>query len=166
MEFKPLSPRLLACLSDQAMASPRARQHLNLHVSFEDPCQRVLNAIGVESYIRPHRHLLDRKVECLIAVRGLFGLVTFDDFGEITCVSRFGTEKHWGVRLIDVGVELPPGVWHTVLALVPDSVLLEVKSGPFDPGVAKELAPWAPAEGTLEANIYVSKLRNVVLEAG
>ena len=55
-------------------------------------------------------------------------------------------------------MELLPGEWHTVIALVPDSVLFEVKTGPFDPNAAKEFAPWAPVEGTQEALAFMELL--------
>lgn len=44
------------------------------------------------------------------------------------------------------GVELPAGTWHTIVPLLDNSVLLEVKSGPFAPNLAKEFAPLAPEE--------------------
>jgi len=46
-----------------------------------------------------------------------------------------------------------------VIALRPDSVLFEVKSGPFDPLQAKEFAPWAPAEDSPETLFYLENLR-------
>ena len=38
------------------------------------------------------------------------------------------------------------GVWHGVLALDPDTVILEIKRGPYD-NSDKVFAEWAPAEG-------------------
>lgn len=70
MTIKKLSPELLGSLVEKAAESPRARQHHNIHERYDDPCQRFLNAIGMDSYIRPHRHSLDPKSECLVAVRG------------------------------------------------------------------------------------------------
>lgn len=116
----------------------------------------------MESYIRPHRHALDPKSECLVAVRGLFALLAFDDAGNVVETVRFGTEKYGQTEQLSVGVELPPGTWHTIIAQVPDSVLLELKAGPFDPTLAKEWAPWAPDEGAIEAQPYLSNLRNLV----
>lgn len=37
--------------------------------------------------------------------------------------------------------------WYTIVALDPGCVLLDVKTGPFDPDQPKELAPWAPKDG-------------------
>jgi cupin fold WbuC family metalloprotein len=156
-----VSQALLDDLLHEAAESPRRRQHRNLHTSYTDPCQRLLNAIELDSYIRPHRHALDPKVECLFAVRGKFSLITFDERGSPERVVRFGTELHGRDGQLDLGVEVPAATWHTVIALVPGSVLLEVKAGPFDPHAAKELAPWAPEEHSVAAESYFQTLRRV-----
>ena len=58
--------------------------------------------------------------------------------------------------------EVPPGTWHTVVALETGSVLLEVKAGPFIPDQPKEFAAWAPEEGSDEAREYHSFLLRLV----
>lgn len=151
-------------LSEQARTSPRKRQHRNLHSSYADPCQRLFNAIEPGSYIRPHRHASDPRHELLIAVRGSMVLVVFDDRGRITTVTRLGS----GARGNNVaaGVEVPSDAWHTVLALEPGCVLLEVKAGPFDPERPKDLALWAPEEGTSAAEEYLRALAEQVTTLG
>ena len=147
-------------LSGQAEGSPRLRQHTNLHGSYAEPCQRLFNAIGVGSYIRPHRHRADPKTETLLAVRGRLTLVLFDGAGHVFDAVRFGPMAD-----VDGGVfaiELPPGSWHTVLAETPGSVLFEVKAGPFDSSLAKELAPWAPEEGSPAVPAYLAQVRRDV----
>jgi cupin fold WbuC family metalloprotein len=166
MTFQEISSGLLADLVSSAAASPRLRQHRNIHLSYDDPCQRLLNAIGVDSYIRPHRHRLDPKTETLIAVRGLFALLVFDNDGEVRQVRRFGTERYALEVGVSVAIELPPHAWHTVLALVPGSVLLELKAGPFDPLAAKEPAPWSPEEGTAMAADYFRRLQLEIEKSG
>lgn len=162
MTIKKLSPELLGSLVEKAAASPRARQHHNIHERYDDPCQRFLNAIGMDSYIRPHRHSLDPKTECLVAVRGKFALVIFGDSGVVQEVIRFGSEKHGEDDPLSVGVDLPPGTWHTIVALVPGSVLLELKAGPYDSSAAKEPAPWSPDEGTPDGQQFLMKLRELL----
>ncbi len=39
-----------------------------------------------------------------------------------------------------------------------ETVLFEVKPGPFDPKTDKEFAPWAPAEGSAEDEMFMSQL--------
>lgn len=163
MTVKRFSPEFLVALIEEAGQSPRSRQHRNIHQSYEDPCQRLLNAIGMDSYIRPHRHSLDPKAETLVAVRGMFALVIFDGAGAVQEVVRFGTEKYGQqVEGLSVGVDLPPGTWHTIIALVPEAVLLELKAGPFDSMAAKEPAPWAPEEGSVDALPYLQRLRGLL----
>jgi cupin fold WbuC family metalloprotein len=89
---------------------------------------------------------------------GLFGLIQFNNQGDIESITLFGSEKYSEQFSIAAGVELPAGVWHTVVVLVDKSILFEVKGGPFDPSIAKELAPWAPEEGALECYEYVQQL--------
>jgi cupin fold WbuC family metalloprotein len=154
--MKVFSADYLNELTAQAQCSPRKRQHRNIHESYADQCQRLFNAIEPGSYIRPHRHAADPRDELLIAVRGSMALVTFDEQGIVTEVIRFGADRN-GDGLA-VGAEVPANTWHTVKASEPGCVLLEVKAGPFDPNQSKDLAPWAPDEGTAGADNYLNKL--------
>ena len=146
-------------LLNMASNSQRLRAYANLHRSYDDQCQKLFNVLKVQSYIRPHRHSLDPKDECLLAIRGLFGLVIFNDHGLLISITLFGSEKYSEKFLIASGLELPAGAWHTVVALVDDSILFEVKSGPFDPSLAKEFAPWAPDENDKSALQYLDDLK-------
>lgn len=154
--MKVFSDDYLNELTAQAQGSPRKRQHRNIHESYADPCQRLFNAIEPRSYIRPHRHAADPRDELLIAVRGSMALVTFDDQGVVTGVVRFGVDRNG--KSLAVGAEVPANTWHTVIALVPGCVLLEVKAGPFDPNQPKDLAPWAPDENSTQSTAYFQKL--------
>lgn len=151
-----LSTEFLAELSARAKQSPRLRQHHNLHSSYQDPCQRLLNAIEPGSYIRPHRHKSDPKDEMLIVIRGKMALFTFDEQGLVGDITVLGAENY-GADLA-CGAQLQPGDWHTVVALVSDCILLETKAGPFDPASPKDLAPWAPEEGSAAARPYLKEL--------
>ena len=154
--MKIFDPQYLDGLTALAKASPRLRQHLNVHQSYQDASQRLFNAIEPGSYIRPHRHASDPREELLIAVRGVMAMVTFDDQGAVTNVLLFGTEKH-GVEMA-AGAEVSSSTWHTVIALEPGCVLLEVKAGPFDPNQPKDLAPWAPEEGSSSGLAYLDRI--------
>ncbi len=154
--MKAFDEQYLNDLTVQAQNSPRRRQHRNIHQSYQDACQRLFNAIEPGSYIPPHRHASEPREELLIAIRGSMALITFDDQGAVTGVLRLGSEKH-GCDLA-VGAEVEPNTWHTVVALEPGCVLLEVKAGPFDPNQPKDRAPWAPEEGSQMAQGYLQGL--------
>lgn len=154
--MKAFDAQYLNDLTGQAKNSPRLRQHRNIHLSYQDACQRLFNAIEPGSYIRPHRHASDPRDELLVAIRGVMALVTFDDQGSVTGILRFGSQNH-GSDLA-AGAEVASGTWHTVVALEPGCVLLEVKAGPFDPSQPKDLASWAPEEGSAVAESYLQQL--------
>jgi cupin fold WbuC family metalloprotein len=156
--------RQVSLLTSAAGRSPRLRMHSNLHESYSDPCQRLLNAIEVDSYIQPHKHSLDGKSETLIAIAGRFALFEFNDSGEVQEVKVFASERYAASLSEGLAVEIQPHCWHTVLALEHNAVLLEIKAGPFDPMQAKEVAVWAPPEGAAECIEYLRSLRKVVIE--
>jgi len=146
---------LLDQVSAQAQASPRRRKNYNFHVSETDGCNRLLNAIEPDSYIQPHCHHDAGKDESLVVVRGRVGVVFFDAHGAITsqAVLASGGEA--------VGVNIPHGVFHTLVALEPGSVFFEAKAGPYAPLTAREKAPWAPAEGDPQAAAFLARLRQL-----
>ena len=86
-------------------------------------------------------------------------LITFDDQGSVTGILRFGSQNN-GSDLA-AGAEVASSTWHTVVALEPGCVLLEVKAGPFDPSQPKDLAPWAPDEGSAIAQGYLQGLAEI-----
>lgn len=53
------------------------------HTSDGDICYRLLNAMELDSYIQPHRHLDINKDETLAVTRGKMGLTIFDNDGTI-----------------------------------------------------------------------------------
>ena len=162
MEIKRFTNSFLKTLMDDSHLSTRKRQNHNIHTDYRDSCQRLFNAIGFNSYIPPHRHSLDPVHECLIAVSGLFALFIFENNGNIMKVSKFGSEIYRNLdEKCDAGVEIPPDAWHTVIALSDSAVLFEVKAGPFNPLLAKEVAPWAPMEGDQNALNYLKELRGL-----
>ncbi len=152
-------------LVNQANRSVRLRAYHNIHQSFLEPCQKLFNAIHVNSYIRPHRHLIDSKDELLVSIKGVFALILYDDLGSISSITLFGSEKYHERLSIGSCIQLFPEDWHTVVALTDESILLEVKNGPFKADLAKELASWAPEEESLEATKYhqflISKIKQL-----
>jgi cupin fold WbuC family metalloprotein len=140
-----ITQSLLAEIAGEAAASPRRRKNRNFHLHNDAVTHRLLNAIEPDSYVQPHRHLDASKDESIIAVRGSFGVILFDDHGAIrsSAIIAPGGEA--------IGIDIRHGCFHTVLALQPGSVFFEAKAGPYVPITEAERAPWAPVEGTPEA---------------
>lgn len=138
-------------LCASASSSIRRRSHLNIHKQYSDPAQHLFIALQKESYIRPHRHHISG--ESLLAVKGKFVYIDFDNDGSIVSRTYFGA-AHCDTLLIQV----PVLQWHTVIALENDCILFEVKNGPYIPEYAKEQACWAPQEGAPESFEYLRSL--------
>ena len=136
--MKIIDKQLLDKTSEQAKQSPRLRMNYNFHERLDDPVNRLLNAMEPDTYIRPHRHLNPDKDEIFLLLRGKAVVFIFDDQGNIT-------EK----VLLDplaasYGAEIKPGIWHCLLVLEPDTVVYEVKPGPFAPLHPENMASWSP----------------------
>jgi cupin fold WbuC family metalloprotein len=151
-------------LIKSAEQSHRLRAHSNIHESYQDSIQKIFIAIKANSYIRPHRHTLDPKEECLIAIKGLLSLVLFSDKGEIASITVFGSEKYVEKMPIASGVQISANAWHSVVSLSDDSILFEVKDGPFNAAKAKELSNWSPGEGDADSINYLQSLRELSLK--
>ena len=117
----------------------------------------MLNALQPGSYIRPHRHHTPPKAESLILLSGSLGFVAFLDDGTVDSENLVLLHPTRGAFAIDCR----ESVWHTFFALEPNTVLFEVKAGPFDPSAEKEFAPWAPAENAPEARSYLESLEQL-----
>jgi cupin fold WbuC family metalloprotein len=146
---------LLDAASAAARASPRGRRNLNFHHDDAQPGHRLLNAIEPGSYVMPHRHLEADKDETIVALRGRLGLVVFADDGAVTHATVLGPGQG------ALGVDLPHGTWHSVLALEAGTVFLEAKAGPYRPLADAEKAPWAPVEGSEGAPAYLAFMRGL-----
>ncbi|MGE5478288.1 MAG: WbuC family cupin fold metalloprotein [Bacteroidales bacterium] len=122
-----------------AAEAARRRTHATLHDDLADPVQRVVIALQPGTYVRPHRHA-EGVWELFAVLDGALAVLTFDHAGTVT---RRVELRPGGDRM----VQLPPGAWHSIAALAPDTLALEVKPGPYRPMDDKDFAAWAPAEG-------------------
>ena len=134
-EAKLISARIFDAVADLAAASPRRRMNYNLHEAASDNPHRFLNVLLRGTYIRPHRHCTPPKSETFLVLEGVAEAILFDDTGAITARHSLGAETPEG-RVW--GIDLPAGVWHTVLPRTERAVCFEVKPGPWEPTTDKE----------------------------
>lgn len=135
-----------------SLASPRKRIIQPLHKKVGDSLQRMLNVVQPGSYIRPHRHASDRG-ESIIVVSGTLLYLVFNEEGSVReCLGVGGNSGR-------IGIDIDGGVYHSFIALEPDTVLFEAKPGPYNPATDKEFAPWSPEEYSPEAAVYLEELR-------
>lgn len=122
----------------ESRSSPRQRMILPLHRDQDDLVQRMLNFLQPGTYVVPHLHPRESASETIFVIRGSLGFLQLDENGGVLEKWRLGAGG-----LIDI----VPSVWHTLIALEPDTVILEIKRGPYD-DTDKVFADWAPPENT------------------
>jgi cupin fold WbuC family metalloprotein len=140
-------------LIENARQSPRLRTNHNFHVSMDDNPHRFLNVMLRGTYITPHRHRDPPKAESFLVLRGRIAFFTFDDSGQITWVQLLGSDP--------IGIDIQPGVWHTLAVLSENAICFEVKPGPYSVANDKDFAAWAPREGDQNAPEYLEWLISV-----
>ncbi|WP_321343935.1 WbuC family cupin fold metalloprotein [uncultured Draconibacterium sp.] len=146
--IKKIDKQTLDNLCAEAKQTDRQRKNLNYHSNFNDPINRMLNAVEPGSYVQPHKHENPDKREVFILLRGKMAVVFFDDDGNITENLILDNKENYGV-------EIPPAVWHTIIALERGTVVYEVKDGPYSPSDDKNFASWAPKEDEKESADYI-----------
>jgi cupin fold WbuC family metalloprotein len=160
-----LTDSLIESVLEKAKNSPRLRMNHNFHTGPEDNPHRFLNVFTYGTYVAPHRHKSPPKAESFIVLHGYVAVFLFKDDGSLDDTLVLGSgplpEKLPASALGKTaarGIDLAPGIWHSITALTPHAVCYEVKPGPWDPATDKEPAPWAPSEGSATASEYLGKL--------
>ena len=120
-----INKALLDEVSLKAKESPRLRMNYNFHQSLDEKCHRFLNAVEPGTEVPIHRH--PTKDETFVLLRGRVRVNTYNDGG--TVIESVVLCPEEGLY----GVDIPKNVWHNIEALEPDSVIFEVKEGPFVP---------------------------------
>jgi len=151
MDYKLLTNSLINEVIDNAKNDKRKRKNYNFH-NLSDNVQRMLNAIEPDSYIRPHKHINPPKIEFFIVLKGKFYVVFFNENGEIYDVVYLDGKKN-------IGIDIKPGVIHSLISLKKGGVIFETKDGPYDPSTDKKFPDWAPLENTIESYNYLKKLK-------
>ena len=137
-----------------AKNSERCRSPKIMHKQ-GDYHNRVFNFILEESYMHPHLHPSEEKIEKMFLLDGSFALITFDDDGEVTntyVLAKGGRES----------IDVPAFTWHTYVMLTKEVIVFETMEGVYNPSTWKKMAPWAPSENTLEAPAYLEMLKSKV----
>lgn len=114
----------------KAKESPRKRMNYDLRTQstesqWSDMSQRMINVLMQETVIPIHRH--PETSETVIVCRGVVREEFYDDQGRK--IAEFILEAGGDCP----GVQVPRGMYHTCVCLVPGSVIFEAKDRPYDP---------------------------------
>jgi cupin fold WbuC family metalloprotein len=138
----------------QARNSPRNRHAKILHKP-GDEFNRVFNFIMDDSYMQPHLHPGEEKIEKIYLIQGKIAALFFDERGalkECTFLEKGGTEL----------IEVPAFTWHTYVMLSNHVITYETMMGIYEPETWKNFALWAPIENCVESVTYLNFLKNEV----
>lgn len=146
---------LMDSVAVEARLSPRLRKNYNFHHSEDEPVNRLINVMHRGTYLPVHRHSRPDRSESCIVLRGRVGVTFYDDEGNLTDSRLVGPSCNC------VGYDIDAGVWHGLVVLEDDTVLFEVKQGPYASISAENIASWSPAaDDTSAVKRFIEELEN------
>ena len=134
-----------------ATNSVRKRSPKILHKK-GDYFNQVFNFILEDSYMHPHLHPGQEKIEKMYLIKGSFELILFNEVGHTTQKIILEEGK------LDF-IEVPAFTWHTYVMLSDEVIIYETMEGIYDIDTWKKMASWAPKENSLDASKYLEMLK-------
>jgi len=138
--------KILPNLIKEAKKSDRKRIMYCLHNSVDSMLHTMVNVIYKDSYICPHKHLVDdgcqviKKWESYLILDWKGKLLFFDDNWIIEKVIDIDANK-WSMVLV------PEGVWHSIISISEYIVIFENKTWPWEEWKDKVFHDKFPLEG-------------------
>ena len=123
--MKLIDKKLLDGICNDAKQNARLRMNYNLHESLDQPVQRMLNALEPGTDLPIHRHT--HTDETYLMMRGSLLLKLYNNDGQLLESIELNAAKG------NYGVSVSAGEWHTVEVLESDTVIFELKEGPYKP---------------------------------
>ena len=135
---------LFYAVARDAQQQPRLRLNHNLHQS-SDLVQRFLNVLHPGTYVRPPARARRPGHGIRMPCCRERWLLLFNAQGELLERERLDAEGP--LR----GIELAENQFHSLVALQANTVMFELKQGPYQPSADKNCLDMYPAEGTAPA---------------
>ena len=93
--------------------------------------------------------------ECFLVLQGAIGLLIFDGDGQL--IER----QHLSSAGPLHGIELAENQFHSLVALEPDTVMFELKQGPYQPTADKDFLSAFSGEGSEQAEAQERRWRQL-----
>ena len=137
----------------RAKESSRDRFPLILHKKgdFEN---KVINFLGLNSYMHPHLHPGQEKIESIYLIQGKCAIIYFNDSGLIDDVKVLNKPNQF--------IRVPAFKWHTYVMLSDNVITYETMDGIYNSDSWKLFADWAPIESSAVAKDYLQMLKKAV----
>lgn len=122
MNITVIDKELLDEASRQAKTNARLRMNHNFHKSLDDKVHRFLNALEPGTIMDIHRHDED---ESYVVLRGSVKALFYDKDGKLIESHLLNPAKG------SFGINIPANTFHSLEVLESNTVLFEVREGPF-----------------------------------
>ncbi len=138
----------------QASSSIRRRHPRILHQRGAE-FNEVFNFMMQDSYMQPHLHPGNEKIEKIYLIEGKIAVLFFNDQGVVdkcTILENSGEDF----------IEVPAFTWHTYVMFSESAITYETMMGVYEPNTWKKFAGWAPKENSSESLTYLNFLKGKV----
>lgn len=114
-------------LHSDAKKNSRLRMNYNIHESLDEDIHKLLNSLQPGTKMPIHRHLHPPKKETFVLLQGSLEILKYSD--DQTIVERYIMSRENG----NILCEIMPDEWHSFTVLEPNTLVLEIKKGPYLP---------------------------------
>ena len=125
--MKIIDTKIIDEVNRQARENPRLRMNYNIHESLDEPVHKLINSLQPGTIMPIHRHLHPPKKETFVLLTGKLEVLKYND--DKTIVERHIMTKENG----NIICEILPDEWHSFNVIAHDTVILEIKQGPYIP---------------------------------
>jgi cupin fold WbuC family metalloprotein len=150
LKIPELSSHERVSLKNLALMSPRRRAHKVMHKP-GSYVNEVFCGLLSGTYMRPHLHGSDEKIEYIYILDGKLGIVFFDKDGKVNDWRVLDNEVYPLVRI-------PAFTLHTYVPLSEFVLTFETMNGIYEASTSKDFPAWAPEEGAAEAITFAKHL--------
>lgn len=125
--MKIIGKNIISKVHKQAVESPRLRMNFNIHETMEEDVHKLLNSLQPGTIMPIHRHLHPAKKETFVLLEGSLEVLKYNDDKSIA--DRYLMNHETG----NIICEIMPEEWHSFNVLEPNTLILEIKKGPYVP---------------------------------
>lgn len=141
-------------LLSSAIKSTRKRAHKILHQP-GDYDNEVFNVMLQESYMQPHLHPSEEKIEHIYIIEGAVDVIFFENDGKVIACDKLRPDTDCFFSVV------PAFAWHGYVIRSEYAITFETMQGIYSEETWKTFASWAPKENSLEAKKYLSSIKRV-----
>lgn len=125
--MKIINQEVIANLHNKAKESERLRMNYNIHETLDEELHKLLNSLQPGTVMPIHRHLHPAKKETFVLLQGALEVRKYND--DKTIAEHYLMSHENG----NIICEIMPDEWHSFEVLEQDTLILEIKKGPYVP---------------------------------